>query len=143
MGKDETLELIKQKIEKLGDLPVFTASVNQICKMSADPDADAMSLSQAVLKDANLSVKLLRLANSPYYNRGLGKISVVSRAVIMLGFETVKNLSLTMKFIEGFQSEHPLIDMDKLLVRAYVTFAFCATKNRNSTINNRRDQCSN
>lgn len=124
MRKEETLDLIKKKIETLGDLPVFTASVNHIRKMSSDPDSDIMSLSQAVLKDANLSVKLLRLANSTYYNRGFGKIGVVSRAIILLGFDTVKNLSLTMKFIEGFQAEHPLVDMDKLLVRAYVTAGF-------------------
>jgi HD-like signal output (HDOD) protein len=124
MGKQQTLNEIKSKMDRLGDLPVFSASVNHINKLSSDPDADAMSLSQEVLKDANLSIKLLRLANSPYYNRSLGKIGVVSRAIILLGFDTVKNLSLTMKFIESFQNEHPLINMDKLLVRAYITAGF-------------------
>ncbi len=122
--KEQTLELLKQKIDEHGDLPVFSASVNHICSVSSDPDADVMSLSQEVLKDANLSIKLLRLANSPYYARGNSKIGVVSRAIIVLGFDTVKNLSLTMKFIESFQNEHPSIDMDKLLVRAYITAGF-------------------
>ena len=123
-SKTKILEELKAKIEQNGDLPVFSASVNQICSASNDPEADAMSLSQTVLKDANLSIKLLRLANSPYYNRGAGKIGVVSRAIILLGFDTVKNLSLTMKFIESFQNEHPSIEMDKLLVRAYITAGF-------------------
>lgn len=121
---DTTLTELKSKIEQSGDLPVFSASVNHICAVSSDPDADVMSLSREVLKDANLSIKLLRLANSPYYNRSGGKIGVVSRAIVLLGFETVKNLSLTMKFIESFQNEHPSIDMDKLLVRAYITAGF-------------------
>ena len=121
---DNTLIELKSRIEQRGDLPVFSASVNHICSVSSDPDADVMSLSQEVLKDANLSIKLLRLANSPYYHRGGSKIGVVSRAIIILGFETVKNLSLTMKFIESFQNEHPSIDMDKLLVRAYITAGF-------------------
>lgn len=124
MGRQQIFNEIKSKMDRLGDLPVFSASINHINKLSTDPDADAMSLSQEVLKDANLSIKLLRLANSPYYNRSLGKISVVSRAIILLGFDTVKNLSLTMKFIESFQNEHPLIDMDKLLVRAYIAAGF-------------------
>ena len=123
MTKKEILEEIQNKMESLGDLPVFNASINQICSASADPNANAMSLSKEVLKDANLSVKLLRLANSSYYNRG-SKVSVISRAVIMIGFEAVKNLSLTMKLIESFQHEHPGIDMDKLLVRAYITAGF-------------------
>ena len=123
VSKEDTLADLKNKIDQHGDLPVFSASVNQICSVSSDPDADVMSLSQEVLKDANLSVKLLRLANSPYYSRGT-KIGVVSRAIIVLGFETVKNLSLTMKFIESFQAQHPSIDMDKLLVRAYLNASF-------------------
>lgn len=122
--KDQTIKEIFAKMDKLGDLPVFSASVNHICNMSTDPDSDAMELSQEVLKDANLSVKLLRLSNSPFYNRSMSKVNVISRAVIMLGFDTVKNLSLTMKLIESFQHEHPGIDMDRLLVKAYITAGF-------------------
>lgn len=124
VSKEDTLEDLVSKIDEHGDLPVFSASVNQICSVSSDPDADVMSLSQEVLKDANLSVKLLRLANSPYYSRGSSKIGVVSRAIIVLGFDTVKNLSLTMKFIDSFHAQHPSIDMDKLLVRAYLNASF-------------------
>ena len=124
VSKQKTLELISSKIEQHGDLPVFSASVNRICNASSDPEFDVMSLSQEVLKDASLSIKLLRLANSPYYSRGTGKVGVVSRAIILLGFDTVKNLSLTMKMIESFQNEHPGIDMDRLLVKAFISAAF-------------------
>ena len=124
VSKQKTLELLSSKIEQQGDLPVFSASVNRICTASSDPEFDVMSLSQEVLKDASLSIKLLRLANSPYYSRGTGKIGVVSRAIVLLGFDTVKNLSLTMKMIESFQNEHPGIDMYRLLVKAFISAAF-------------------
>lgn len=124
MSKQETLKLISAKIERLGDLPVFSASVNHIHRISSDPDSDAMHLANEVLKDANLSTKLLRLSNSPYYNRSGGKINVISRAIILLGFDTVKNLTLTLKLIENFQHENPGIDMSQLLVRAYITAGF-------------------
>ncbi len=122
--KSKTLEQIFRKMETLGDLPVFSATVNHICCLSADPTTDAMQLSQEVLKDANLSLKLLRLSNSPVYARGTNKINVVSRSIIILGFETVKNLCLTMKFIESFQNEHPNIDMDRLLVQSFISATF-------------------
>lgn len=118
------MKQITAKIERLGDLPVFSASVNHIHRVSSDPDADAMHLANEVLKDANLSTKLLRLSNSPYFNRGGGKINVISRAIILLGFDTVKNLTLTLKLIENFQHENPGIDMSKLLVRAYIAAGF-------------------
>ncbi len=124
LNREQTLKLIFEKMEHLGDLPVFSATVNHICNLSADPTADAMQLSQAVLKDANLSSKLLRLSNSPYYARGPKKVNVVSRSVIVLGFETVKNLSLTLKLIESFQQERPGIDMDRLLVQSFIVAGF-------------------
>ncbi|MBI3773259.1 MAG: HDOD domain-containing protein [Gammaproteobacteria bacterium] len=124
MSKQETMKQITAKIERLGDLPVFSASVNHIHRISSDPDSDAMHLANEVLKDANLSTKLLRLSNSPYFNRFGGKINVISRAIILLGFDTVKNLTLTLKLIENFQHENPGIDMSKLLVRAYIAAGF-------------------
>ncbi len=124
MSREQTLALISERMEKVGDLPVFNATVNQICNLSSDPTSDAMQLSQQVLKDANLSARLLRLANSPYYARGTKRIEVVSRAVIVLGFDTVKNLCLTLKLIESFQSEHPAIDMERLLVQSFISAGF-------------------
>lgn len=123
VSKQQTLELLKSKIEQHGDLPIFSASVNSICTASSDPDVDIMYLSQEVLKDASLSIKLLRLVNTPYYNRG-SNIGVVSKAILLLGFDTVKNISLTMKMIDSFQSEHPGIDMDKLLVKSFISSTF-------------------
>ncbi|NVK44141.1 MAG: HDOD domain-containing protein [Oceanospirillaceae bacterium] len=61
-----------------------------------------MALAMAVMKDPGLSAKRLRVAKSPGYNRGQGRIEVVSRAVILLGFERIKSLSMTLKPIESF-----------------------------------------
>lgn len=124
MEQSQTLRDIYAQMDHMGDLPVFSASVNRIRLVSTHPDSNAMDLAQEVMKDTNLSVKLLRLANSTHYNRGLGKIGSISRAVILLGFNTVKNLGFTLKFIESFQQDYPGIDMGKILVRCYLTAGF-------------------
>ncbi|MFQ5488438.1 MAG: HDOD domain-containing protein [Gammaproteobacteria bacterium] len=122
--RETTLTEISQRLEKLGDLPVFSASLNNIRRISADPDSSAMALSNEITKDASLSTKLLRLANSPYYNRGAGKIHVISRTVVILGFNTIKNLCLTLKLIDSFQHEHPSVDLNRLLISAYLSASF-------------------
>jgi HD-like signal output (HDOD) protein len=121
---EKTMARISEGMKRLGDLPIFSTTINKIRRMSSDPDSDAMGVAKEVLKDANLSAKLLRLGNSAYYNRGVGKISVVSRAVIVLGFDTVKNLSLTVKLIESFQNANPSVGMDKMLVKSYLAAGF-------------------
>jgi HD-like signal output (HDOD) protein len=121
---EKTMARISEGMKRLGDLPIFSTTINKIRRMSSDPDSDAMSVAKEVLKDANLSGKLLRLGNSAYYNRGVGKISVISRAVIVLGFDTVKNLTLTLKLIESFQDANPSVDMGKMLVKSYLAAGF-------------------
>lgn len=123
-GKEDILARILGRLEKVGDLPIFSASVNRIQVVSSDPASDAMALAMEVLKDANLTAKVLKLANSPYYNRGVIKVAALSRAIVMLGFKTVKSTVLTMKLIDSFQQDHPSIDMNGLLINSFMSAGF-------------------
>ena len=118
--KELLLQQIAEKLEKSGDLPIFSASVNRVQVIGNDPDSDAMSLAIEVLKDANLTAKMLRLANSSYYNRGAVKIGALSRAIVMLGFDAVKSTVMALKMIDSFQQEQPDIDMSSMLVNSYM-----------------------
>lgn len=120
----DTLALINQSMAKLGDLPIFSSTVNRVQVATSADDSDAMALALEVMKDASLTTRLLKLANSTFYNRGHGKISSVSRAVITLGFNTVKNMCLTLKLIESFQHDHPGTDLEQALVNAYLNAVF-------------------
>lgn len=124
LDQKDVLAEVVARAEQKGDLPIFNASLAKVRRISSDPESHAMELAQTVMNDANLSTKLLRIANSPYYSRGLGRISSVSRAVVILGFETIRNLCLTLKLIESFESEHPAIGMQQMLTRAYLAAGF-------------------
>nr|WP_242521670.1 HDOD domain-containing protein [Motiliproteus sp. SC1-56] len=106
-------------------MPVFSATVNRIQQVSSSPESDAMALALAVMKDANLSARLLRLANSSHCNRGQGRINVISRAVVLIGFDEIKSLSLTLKLIESFTNDNPGNEITDLLVRSFVTAVIC------------------
>lgn len=119
-----TLEKIQARMDKVGDLPIFGASVNRIRMMSASEETEVTELATEITKDANLTTKLLRVANSPHYSRGGGKVGVASRAVMMLGFDAVRNITLAMKVIDSFQFKHPQINMNSLLVKSYLSAGF-------------------
>ncbi|MBI5450901.1 MAG: HDOD domain-containing protein [Gammaproteobacteria bacterium] len=118
------LKEINHHISEFGDLPIFSSTVNRIRTIGSNPDSSAVELANEVTKDVNMTTKLLRLANSIHYNRGTGKISLISRGIVLLGFNTIMNMALTLKLIESFQLDNPNVDMDKLLVRAYLTAGF-------------------
>ncbi|MDT8384496.1 MAG: HDOD domain-containing protein [Gammaproteobacteria bacterium] len=124
LSHEQSLAMVRDRLQEKGDMPIFSATVNRINLVGSDPDADAMALSVEILKDANLTSKVLKLANSPLYNRGQGKIGSLSRAVVVLGFGTVKSAVLTLKLIDSFQREFPGIDMTGMLVNAFLTGGF-------------------
>lgn len=123
MKYQETLNTLYARLDRLGDLPVFSATVNQIRQISSAGDTDAMALAIAVMKDANLTTKLLRLANSSQYNRSGGKVTAISRAVVLIGFERIRNLCMTLKLIESFGEKESDNRIEDLLVAAVLNAA--------------------
>jgi HD-like signal output (HDOD) protein len=121
---NSVLSQLIARAEDKGDLPVFNASISRVRKISSDPNSHAMALAQTIMKDVNLSTKVLRIANSSFYNRGQGKIGSLSRGVVLLGFDTIKSLCMTLKMIESFQDNHPQIGMKQIVARAYLTAGF-------------------
>lgn len=118
------VDTVLEHLQDVGDLPIFSASVNRVQLVSSDPGSDAMALAVEILKDANLSSKVLKLANSSYYNRGVVKIGTLSRAIVVLGFDAIKSSVLTLKMIDSFQHQHPGINMSSMLVNSYMSAGF-------------------
>ena len=123
MDYSQTLNQIVTQLHKLGDLPVFSATVNQIRQISVSEEADAMALAMAVMKDVNLSVRVLKLANTPLFNPNKREIASLSRAVVLLGFERILNLAMTLKLVESLRTEQQDKALDQLLVHAFLNAA--------------------
>lgn len=93
-----------QFVKSLTDLPTLSAVANQINEAEKKESLNARSLSIIIEKDPSLSAKILKLANSAYY--GLAKqVKTIERAVTVLGFNTIKNLALTVSIYKIFQSQ--------------------------------------
>ena len=79
--------------KKLADLPPLPVVVARIMETVNNPDASVEELNKLIAMDQGLASKVLRIVNSAYY--GFPKrISTLSHAVVILGFNTVRNLVL-------------------------------------------------
>ena len=69
-------------IERIRDqeMPIFGTTAREITALAEDDHSSVSTLTQAVLQDAAMTAKLLRLANSAYFNPARSSISTVSRA---------------------------------------------------------------
>jgi serine/threonine protein kinase len=105
-GKQATLDFLLRRMRHKSDFPALSESVSAINKIANSETESINKLSSSILKDFALTNKILRLVNSAYFRpAGGGSISTVSRAVIVLGFEAVRNIAITVLLFEHLQNK--------------------------------------
>lgn len=74
-----------------------------------DLDGNSIELVRVILKDLGLTSQILRLANSAMYNHSGRPIMSVAHAIIMLGWDKVRSMVSTVRFIEHFANRSPCL----------------------------------
>ncbi|HUW27456.1 MAG TPA: HDOD domain-containing protein [Sulfuriferula sp.] len=97
----KTLELLWKRIKQQGDLPGFAKVVNAIMSAIRGEDDREFNMTKTVLSDPALTQKVLRLANSAMYSVFGQDINTVSKAVLIVGTESIGHLALGSKLIDG------------------------------------------
>ncbi len=83
------------QIEKMGELPSLPQHLLQTQQVATDSKSNADDLAQCILQDQALTLRVLRVVNSAMYQRrNQEDVCTVRRAVIIMGFETVRKLAL-------------------------------------------------
>lgn len=103
---------LRQTTEKIIGLPTLPTIVTQLITLVGDPSSSARQVSQLISTDQALTAKILKVANSAFYGFPR-KISTVQLAIVVLGFETVKNLSLSAAVLKRFSTGTELALFDR------------------------------
>ena len=118
-GRQATLDFLLRRMRHKSDFPALSESVSAINKIANSETESIGKLSNTILKDFALTNKLLRLVNSAYFRpAGGGNISTVSRAVIVLGFEAVRNIAITVLLFEHLQNKGNATQLKEDFLRA-------------------------
>jgi serine/threonine protein kinase len=119
IAQKDTLEFLLRRMRHKSDFPALSDSVSAINKLTASEGESVNSLSNTILKDYALTNKILRLVNSAFYRQaGGGNISTVSRAVIVLGFDTIRNIAITVLLFEHMQDKGNARELKEAFLRA-------------------------
>ncbi|HUY04161.1 MAG TPA: HDOD domain-containing protein [Rhodocyclaceae bacterium] len=118
-GKPSTLEFLLRRMRHKTDFPALSDSVAAINRLTASETESINRLSNAILKDFGLTNKILRLVNSAYYRQaGGGTISTVSRAAVVLGFDAIRNIAITVLLFEHLQNKGNAGQLKEAFLRA-------------------------
>ncbi|MBU1691304.1 MAG: HDOD domain-containing protein [Gammaproteobacteria bacterium] len=105
-SKQSTLDFLLRRMRHRGDFPALSESVSSINRVVSSDRESINKLSNSILKDFALTNKILRLVNTAFYSTyGGGTISTISRAVIILGFDAVRNIAVTLILFEHMQNK--------------------------------------
>ena len=91
-------ELSQKLAAAVDGMPAFPQSVQRILELTRDVNCSPKDLVQVIDKDPVVTVKVLRVVNSAYYSLPK-QITSINHAVVYLGFNTIKNLALSIAAI--------------------------------------------
>jgi len=103
---------LKKIIRSVDDLPTLPRIVFKITELVNNPRSSASDLSKIITEDQILTARLLRLVNSACYGFPR-KISTVTDAVVLLGFDAIRNLLLTTSIFDFFSYKSKLTSFDR------------------------------
>ena len=85
----------------MDSLPAMSEHVTELISMLGNNRVTAQEVANTILKDYSLTTRILQVVNSAYYSRGT-PVSTISRAITVVGFDTLRQLAATMALFEEF-----------------------------------------
>ncbi len=91
-----TLDYLLRRIRHKGDFPALSATISAVNRAASSDREPVAILCNSILKDFALTGRLLKIVNASNLNQFGGAIGTVSRAVSILGYDTVRNVSMSL-----------------------------------------------
>ena len=87
---------------QINALPSLPSIVNDVMRVTADPESSATDLMTVILPDPSMCTAILKIANSAFF--GLPReVTTIEKAVMVLGFDEVKNIVLGKAVFNSFK----------------------------------------
>ncbi len=101
------------------ELPALAAVVQDLHRLSQADQASVQQLADVLLRDASLTSKVLRVGNSAYYNPSQESIRTISRAIVLIGFDNVRLIGMSVSLIDSLLTRVPREQLQMLLARSF------------------------
>jgi HD-like signal output (HDOD) protein len=97
-------EKLKRITEKIVGLPTLPSMLQNINRLMLNPRTSAKEVAQLISSDPAIASKVLRVVNSSFYGFP-NRISTITHAIVILGFNTVKSIVLSSTIFDVFKGD--------------------------------------
>jgi HD-like signal output (HDOD) protein len=98
--RSSPLEAMLRRLRNCSGFPTLSTTISDINQVVASDTHSTRQLTQVILHDASLTTKLLQVVNSAIYGQYHGRIRTVSKAVMILGCDEVRNTAMALTMLE-------------------------------------------
>lgn len=103
----ELKERIRKQLSNIGTLPSVPQIITEVSMLLDNDRTSATDLCKVISQDQGIVAKILAVANSPLY--GLPRrVSTIEFAVVIIGFEHIKNILVALSLVEAFKTRNTL-----------------------------------
>ena len=115
------VEFLLTRMRHKSSFPALSGTISAINRITSGHGQSVQALSEVLLKDFALTNKLLRMVNSTRYGQFGGTVSTISRAVLIIGFDAVRDLAITLVLFEHLQNKGQASRLRDDVIRALFT----------------------
>ncbi len=111
----------------LASLPPFPAVTAKLLRVLDDDRVSLEEIAELVSSDPSLSIKIIKMANSPFY-AVQSRVRTVHEGVMILGLNTVKTMTIAVSLTDGLRHIRPpqhSFDWLKYWQHSYATAIAC------------------
>ncbi len=91
-------------LDEIGEIPTLPSIATAIMERTLEENVNARQIADLIEKDQALALKVLKVANSPFYRR-IKEISTIRGAVVLLGLNVLKSIVLSISVIDLFDKK--------------------------------------
>src|SRR5450830_231240 len=113
------LQKILNRMDSSHGFPALSSTVAEINRIVENDLGHNQTLTNTILHDVSLTHKVLQLVNTVNFSQYGGRINTISKAVIILGQDTVRNLATSLILLEFMQNKAQAQEMKNDIVIAF------------------------
>jgi hypothetical protein len=102
-------------------LPIIRQTAVKVIALLSNPQSKLEAISNAILHDQAFTARVLKVANSVFYQRRNDKITTLSQAITRTGYDTIRDIAIATEFAELVQKRLPqTLSLRRLLAKTFV-----------------------
>ncbi len=136
---DATIEFLLRRMKRKKDFPALSESLFKINAIIDQDDKGFDELANAIVEDFSLTNKILKIVNSAYYRRSGGEVKTISHAVMLLGFDAIRSIAVSLILIDHLHNKSQAKQLRDQVVSCLYSGVFAKNLAEKSKLKNREE----